>query len=120
MGEDDDNGSEDIWDDVSGTILDPTMTKELQKEEIIYLRAMCLYDNIFINDCKRARGKMTITTKWIDINKGDKENSNYKSRTVAQEIPTCKGNDLFAAISFLGASKAILFMSILPSTKTKS
>ena len=58
---------------------------------------MQLYDKVPINECKRATGKMPITVRWIDINKGDNEKPNYRSRLVARELNTHKRDDLFAA-----------------------
>ena len=38
-----------------------------------------------------------ISTKWIDTNKGDIDNPNYRARLVGREIATYKRDDLFAA-----------------------
>ena len=38
-----------------------------------YVRKMHLYDKVPIAECKRATGKLAITVRWIDINKGDQE-----------------------------------------------
>ena len=47
----------------------------------------------------------------MDINKGDSENPNYRSRLVAREINTHKREDLFAATPPLEALKVILSMT---------
>ena len=72
---------------------------------------MQLYDKVPINECKRATGKMPITVRWIDINKGDNEKPNYRSRLVARELNTHKRDDLFAATPPLEALKIILSMT---------
>ena len=38
-----------------------------------------------------------MTTRWIDINKGDLQNPNYRARLVGREIKIDKRLDLFAA-----------------------
>ena len=76
---------ETAWDDVSGAELDPKMVKAARQEEIEYVRKMHLYDKVPISECKRATGRMPITVRWIDINKGDQDKPNYRSRVVARE-----------------------------------
>ncbi len=50
-----------------------------------------------------ARGKEVVGVKWIDINKGDSTNEDYRSRLVAQQFHSKPGEgkekveDLFAA-----------------------
>ena len=41
----------------------------------------------------QERGWNIIGTKWIDINKGDAEHPNYRSRLVAQELNTSIGRN---------------------------
>ena len=38
-----------------------------------------------------------VNTRWIDINKGDEHNHNYRSRLVAKEFADGSGDGLFAA-----------------------
>ena len=45
---------------------------------------------------------------WVDANKGDKENPEYRRRLVAKEIKRDKREDLFAATPPLEA-KTVLF-----------
>ena len=54
--------------------------------------------------------KKVITVRWIDINKGDAVDTNYRSRLVAREIKTDIRPDLFAATPPLEAMKIILSM----------
>ena len=72
---------------------------------------MHLYDKVQISECKRMTGRMPITVRWIDTNKGDKEKPNYRSRVVARELNTHKRDDLFAATPPLEALKVILSMT---------
>ena len=56
----------------------------------------------------KSLGKKVITVRWIDINKGDAVDTNYRSRLVAREIKTDVRPDLFAATPPLEAMKLIL------------
>ena len=54
---------------------------------------------------------MPISVRWVDINKGDADNPNYRSMLVAREINTHKRGDLSAATPPLEALKIILSMT---------
>ena len=105
-----DNGKEmeQAWDDVSGASLDPSAVRKARAEEIEYVRKMQLYTKVPIEECYRKTGKAPISVRWIDINKGDAANPNYRSRLVARELNTHKRDDLFAGTPPLEALKSIL------------
>ena len=50
----------------------------------------------------------TITTRWIDTNKGDETLPDYRSRLVGREIKKDKRNDLFAATPPLESLRFLL------------
>ena len=88
---------EEAWDDVSGRALDPEQAKKARKDEIEYVHKMRLYVKVPISECHNKTGKPPIIVRWIDINKGDTDNFNYRSRLVVREINTYKRDHLFAA-----------------------
>ena len=47
--------------------------------------------------CYKVTGKAPIGVRWIDTNKGDAGNPDYRSRLAAQEINMGTREDLFAA-----------------------
>ena len=49
-----------------------------------------------------------ITTKWLDVNKSDEANPNYRARLVGREIAWDKRDDLYAAIPPLESLKALM------------
>ena len=57
-------------------------------------------------------GKQPIGCKWIDINKGDAKNPNYRSRLVAKEIKRGPSDDMFAATPPLEAKKCLISMAM--------
>ena len=99
------------WDDVSGAELDPAAVKKARAEEIDYVHKMSLYTKVPVEECCKKTGRAPITVRWIDINKGDKKDPNYRSRLVAREINTHKRDDLFAGTPPLEALKSILSMA---------
>ena len=67
------------WDDVSGATLDPNKVKAARAEELEYVRRMNLYTKVPVSKCLRKIAKQPISVRWIDINKGDTINTNYRS-----------------------------------------
>ena len=76
------------FDDQSGAVLLPSLVREARKSEISYFRDMRVYDKVPIQECWDVTGADPITTRWVDINKGDILCPNYRSRLVAREFNT--------------------------------
>ena len=72
------------YDDQSGATLSPAMVAAARQEEIRYFHEMKVYRKVNISECWNATGKPPIAVRWIDINKGDSDNPNYRSRLVAK------------------------------------
>ena len=64
---------------------------------------------------KKMGGNM-VSVKWLDTNKGDRLNPNYRSRWVAREVNQGKDDTLYAGVA--GCSKSlyvfVIIFSILP------
>ena len=67
-----------------------------------------VYRKVPMEECWSETGKAPIKVRWLDINKGDEVNAEYRSRLVAKEIKTDDRLDLFAATPPL-ESKKMLF-----------
>ena len=65
-----------------------------------------------LEECWANTGKEPIGTRWVDINKGDESNPDYRSRLVAQEINDSKREDLFAATPPLEAKKLLFSLAV--------
>ena len=70
----------------TGTPLDPGKVMAARAEEIRYFKDMNVYEYTTISECKRFTGRPPIGARWIDINKGDDNAPNYRSRLVAKEF----------------------------------
>ena len=95
-------GSEFI-DDVTGQHLDKAEAVAARKKEIQFFKQRGVYTKVQWEDWMKV-----ITTKWLDINKGDEENKNYRARLVGREIAKTKRDDLFAATPPLESLRMIL------------
>ena len=71
-----------------------------------------MYVKVPIQECWDETGKQPIGTRWVDVNKGDDINPEYRSRLVAQEVKTSKNDELFAATPPLEAKKMLLSMAV--------
>ena len=106
--EEDNELLEEAWDDVSRAKLNPSEVRKARTEEVEYIHKIDLYTKVPITECYKKTGKAPISVRWIDINKGDEERPNYRSRLVAREINTHKREDVFAATPPLETTKLIL------------
>ena len=57
-------------------------------------------------------GKAPIGCKWVDVNKGDEQNPEYRSRLVATEVKKDKREDLFAATPPLEGLRFLLSLAM--------
>ena len=97
------------WDDVTGEALDSREVRRARAKEIVYARQKMVWKKIRRSEARKM-GIKVVKTRWIDINKGDRFNPNYRSRFVAKEFNDGKGGEpgWFAATPPLEALKLIL------------
>ena len=88
---------EQFVDDVSGQVLDTALVIIARKKEMHQFNFHKVYTKVPIEECTRMTGKGPIGSRWIDINKGDATNPNYRSRLVAKEIKREHADEMFAA-----------------------
>ena len=90
-------------DDTTGIQLEKTKAIAARRLEIEYFKKMGVYSKV-----KREYWMRTITTRWLDTNKGDGLNPNYRARLVAREIKRDKRDDLFAATPPLESLRMVI------------
>ena len=110
---DDNQEAGQFWDDLSGKELNAKLVKRAREEEMKDINKHNVYEQVDIRECWDNTGKEPIGTRWVDINKGDDVNPDYRSRLVAQEIKHDKREDLFAATPQLEAKKILLSMAMM-------
>ena len=74
-----------------------------------------VYTKVSIEECIKEAGRNSISVGWLDINKGDEDNLEYRSRLVAQELKKDKREDLFAAAPPLEAKRLLFSMAVAES-----
>ena len=81
-------------------------------EEIKQIHKHGVYNKVPITQCWEETKKAPIRVKWLDINKGDEENEELRSRLVAMEFNKEKRLDLFAPTPPLEILKLIISMAV--------
>ena len=67
------------WDNVSGKPLKPEKVRAARLEECEVIETMGVWEVI-----PRPKNEKVITTRWVDVNKGDEIKEKYRSRFVVQ------------------------------------
>ena len=93
----------DFYDDISGAKLDHKLAVQARRAEMAFFKQRGVYSKV-----RREKWMTVISTKWLDVNKGDERCPNIRARLVGREIAKDKRDDLFAATPPLESLKAIL------------
>ena len=75
-----------FFDSVTGTPLKTDKVWEARREEMTWAKKQDLYEVVDEQVCWDETGRGPIGLKWVDRNKGDALNENYRSRLVVREI----------------------------------
>jgi len=101
-----------FWDEMSGKALNHDEVIAARLDEIKQIHSHDVYEKVPIDLCWQVTGKAPVKVKWIDLNKGDDINHDYRSRLVAKELKMDKRLDLFAATPPLEAKKALFSAAV--------
>ena len=99
---------QEYWDSASGQPLDPELVRKARHEEVQYIRQSKLYNIVPIEECYQYTRRAPIKGKWVDLNKGDNEHKQYRSRYCAKEFNKGANPELFAATPPLEALRALV------------
>ena len=100
------------WDDLSGKELKPNLVKKARREEMEEFNKHMVYTKVPVAKAWSATGKKPIGVRWVDINKGDEFEPNYRSRLVAKEIKKYSDWSLFAATPPWEAIKLLFSLAV--------
>ena len=73
------------WDNLSSEPLIPELVQQARREEINETLKHNIWEPELKSKCIEVTGKDPIKVRWVDINKGDSDNPEYRSRIVAME-----------------------------------
>ena len=96
------------WDDANdNAALRPDLVVAARKVEMEYFRNMGVYEVVPRSEIADSGGKL-IDTRWIDTNKMDELNPEYRSRLVGREYNDGKDDTLYASTPPLEALRLIV------------
>ena len=90
-----------------GKIVDTDLVRAAGQEEMQVFRDHNVFTFVPISECYTFTGKAPIGTRWVDINKNDEAQPEYRSRCVAQEVNRGNDDQIFAGTPPLEAKKAL-------------
>ena len=106
--------------DIASHALESSKVQAARREEIEGLRQRGTNVKVPIAECWSRTGKASIRTRFVDVNKGDNNEPNYRSRLVATEIRASNPNvEMFAAMPPLEARKALFSLAATKSAARK-
>ena len=79
------NGYETAWDDVSNAPLNPVLMRKAREVEMEYFERLGVYERV-PRSHQVATGGKTISVRWVDVNKGDTAEPDYRSRVVGRDF----------------------------------
>ena len=101
-----------MFDDISGKPLNPRLVAQARADEIRGVVAHNVWTKVPVQECYDNTGKKPVGGRWVDINKGDTAEPNYRSRYVGREF---KGSDhcddLFAATPPIESIRALISLA---------
>ncbi len=100
-----------IRDDLTGRPLERELVKQARRLELEYFAAKGVWAKRFRDECYKHTGKPPITVRWVDVNKGDDINPNYRSRLVAREIRRRGEDPIFAPTPPLESLRTVLSLA---------
>ena len=103
-------------DDISGKPLRTDLIKKARQEEMDTFNQFPVYTKVPIEDAYFFTGKGPIGTRWVDVNKGDEDDPEYRCRLVAKELKKKNEDTIFAATPPLEGKK-LLFSLATTGTK---
>ena len=83
------------------------LVEAARAEEFEYFNSLPVWDIARTQECWDVTGKPPISTKWVDVNKGDQESYDVRSRLVAREMGGGKNNAFYAPTPPLEATRLL-------------
>ena len=111
------DGLPDIVDSASGQVLKGHLVGKARQEEMEYFFGMNVYAKVLENEAWGRTGKRPIGVRWVDVNKGDDDDPNYRSRLVAKDIRKRCEDAIFAPTPPLESLRAVLTLVASPQVR---
>ncbi len=100
-------------DDISGQVLRDDLVMEARRRELDYFTTKGVWIKKPRQEAYALTGRPPISTRWVDVNKGDDEDPKYRSRLVARQLKATdkSGQSYFAPTPPLESLRSILSLA---------
>ena len=85
---------------------------------MVFVKERQIYEYASVKECLARTGRPPVGTKWVDTNKGDDQNPQYRSRLVATEVRKPWSDKWFAATPPLEALRLLATLAARGNPKT--
>ena len=73
-------------DDLTGQVLKDTLVAKARAVELDDFNSKGVWRKVPRGSARATTGRPPITVRWVDVNKGDEQNTNYRSRLDARQL----------------------------------
>ena len=95
--------------DVTGKELVPELVRKTRAEEMACFEECNVY-RVVPRSHQKSTGGRAIGTRWVDINKGDAQTPNCRSRLVGRKLKVAKDDTLYEAIPPFEVLRSVLML----------
>ncbi len=101
-------------DDSTGQVLKDELVTAARMKELTYFTTKGVWVKVPRDRARRVTGHPPITVRWVDVNKGDELNPNYRSRLVARQMKALdkSGQSFFAPAPPIEALRTVLSLAM--------
>ena len=101
-------------DDLTGQLLNDELVLQARRIELQFFNKKGVWRKVPLEEARRRTGRPPISTRWVDVNKGDEQNPNYRSRLVARQMKAHdhSGVSYFAPAPPLEALRTVISMAV--------
>ena len=101
-------------DDLTGQVLKDELVKKARAVELAYFNSKGVWRKVPRRRSRDETGRPPVSVRWVDVNKGDELNPNYRSRLVARQMKVLdhSGQSFFAPAPPLEALRTVLSLAM--------
>ena len=101
-------------DDLTGQLLNDELVLQARRVELQFFNKKGVWRKVPLEEARRRTGRPPISTRWVDVNKGDEQSPNYRSRLVARQMKAHdhSGVSYFAPAPPLEALRTVISMAV--------
>eukprot|EP00971_Amphidinium_carterae_P176047 3489601-Amphidinium_carterae.1 len=114
-----DDGVAEYFDEITGIPLPRDEVLKARGEELADYAAMDVYKEISLAEAMELTGTKPVSSRWKDINKGDQDNIQVRSRLIGREFKKVGVDSLFTATPPWMAFRAVFLSFMTREHKSK-